>query len=77
MKETKRVLVLGFINEVGKNVNLTINDPADNLIGVCIASVMEEIIASAVLGDESLVSNVADAKYVIQQVEEISLSEEI
>lgn len=74
MKETRRVLVLGFVNEIGKNVSLTINDPADNLTGEAIGSVMEEIIASVALGDEALVANKTDAKYVIQQIDEIALS---
>ena len=74
MKETRRVLVLGFTSEIGKSVNITINDPADGLEGEVIGGVMEEIIASVALGDESLVANKTDAKYVIQQVEEISLN---
>lgn len=74
MKETKKTLVLSFTNEVGKSVNLTINDPAEGLEGEAVASVMEEIIASAALGEDSLVANKVAAKYVIQQVEEIALA---
>lgn len=74
MKETKKTLVLSFTNEVGKSVNLTINDPAEGLEGEVVASVMEEIIASAALGEDSLVANKVAAKYVVQQVEEIALA---
>lgn len=74
MKETKKTLVLSFTNEVGKSVNLTINDPAEGLEGEAVASVMEEIIASAALGEDSLVANKVAAKYVVQQVEEIALA---
>ena len=74
MKETKRVLVRSCVNEIGKSVSLTINDPADSLTGEVIGSVMEEIIASIAFGDESLVANKTDAKYVIQQIDEIALS---
>ncbi len=74
MKETKKTLVLSFTNEVGKSVNLTINDPAEGLEGEVVASVMEEIIASAALGEDSLVANKVAAKYVVQQVEEITLA---
>jgi len=74
MKETKKTLVLSFTNEVGKSVNLTINDPAEGLEGEAVGSVMEEIIASAAFGEDSLVANKVAAKYVIQQVEEIALA---
>lgn len=74
MKETKKTLVLSFTNEMGKSVNLTINDPAEGLEGEAVASVMEEIIASAALGEDSLVAYKVEAKYVIQQVEEIPLA---
>lgn len=74
MKETKKTLVLSFTNEVGKSVNLTINDPAEGLEGEVVGSVMEEIIASAALGEDSLVANKVAAKYVVQQVEEITLA---
>ncbi|MBP3886702.1 MAG: DUF2922 domain-containing protein [Cellulosilyticum sp.] len=73
MEITKKTLVLGFTNGLGKNVNLTINDPAEGLEGEVVNSVMDEIVASGALGEESVVANKVDAKYVIQQVEEIEL----
>ncbi len=74
MEITKKTLVLGFTNGLGKNVNLTINDPADGLEGDVVTSVMDEIIASGAFGEDSVVANKVDAKYVIQQVDEIELA---
>lgn len=73
MEITKKTLVLGFTNGLGKSVNLTINDPAEGLEGEVVNSVMDEIVASGAFGEESVVANKVDAKYVIQQVEEIDL----
>ena len=74
MEIKKKTLVLGFTNGFGKNVNLTINDPADGLNSELVGSVMDEIIASGAFGEESAVANKVDAKYVIQQVDEIELA---
>ena len=74
MEITKRTLVLTFVNGLGKNVNLTINDPADGLEDATVASVMDQIVAASALGEDSLVATKSEAKYVIQQVEEIELA---
>lgn len=74
MAITKKTLVLGFTNGLGKSVNLTINDPAEGITGETASNVMDAIIASSALGEESKVSNKVEAKYVIQQVEEIELA---
>lgn len=73
MEITKKTLVLGFTNGLGKNINLTINDPAEGLESEIVSSVMDEIIASGAFGEESVVANKVEAKYVIQQVDEIDL----
>ena len=73
MEITKKTLVLGFTNGLGKSVNLTINDPAEGLEGEVVNSVMDEIVASGAFGEESVVANKVEAKYVIQQVDEIDL----
>ena len=73
MEITKRVLVLIFTNGLGKNVSLTINDPAEGLEDATVSSVMDEIVAASALGEESIVANKLEAKYVIQQVDEIEL----
>ena len=73
MEITKRVLVLIFTNGLGKNVSLTINDPAEGLEDATVSSVMDEIVAASALGEESIVANRLEAKYVIQQVDEITL----
>lgn len=73
MEITKKTLVLGFVNGLGKEVNLTINAPAENLTGEIVSDAMDEIVASGAFGEESVVTNKVDAKYVIQQVDEIEL----
>lgn len=74
MEMTKKILVLGFTNGTGKSVSLTINDPAEGLVGEVVSSVMDEIIASGAFGEESIVANKVEAKYVIQQVDQIELA---
>ena len=74
MAITKKTLVLTFTNGLGKNVNLTINDPASGLDDATVAGAMDDIIASSALGAGSLVTNKAEAKYVTQQVDEIKLA---
>lgn len=74
MEITKKTLVLGFTNALGKNVNLTINDPAEGLDGTTVATAMDEIIASNALGTDSIVSGKVEAKYVIQQVDALELA---
>ncbi|MBQ1275490.1 MAG: DUF2922 domain-containing protein [Cellulosilyticum sp.] len=76
MEITKRVLVLIFTNGLGKNVSLTINDPAEGLEDATVSSVMDEIVAASALGEESIVANKLEAKYVIQQVDEVELEQE-
>ena len=73
MEITKRVLVLIFTNGLGKNVSLTINDPAEDLEDEEISKAMDEIVDASALGEESIVANKLEAKYVIQQVDEIEL----
>ena len=74
MEITKRVLVLIFTNGLGKNVSLTINDPAEDLEDEEISRAMDEIVDASALGEESIVANKLEAKYVIQQVDEIELA---
>lgn len=70
---TRKVLQLTFSNSVGKNLTLTINEPAESLDGEMVGAAMDEIIASSAFGEESLAINKVDAKYVIQQEEAITL----
>lgn len=76
MEITKKTLVLIFTNGLGKNVSLTINDPAEGLEDATVSSVMDEIVAASALGEESIVANKLEAKYVIQQVDEVELEQE-
>ena len=76
MEITKKTLVLIFTNGLGKNVSLTINDPAEDLEDEEISRAMDEIVAASALGEESIVANKLEAKYVIQQVDEVELEQE-
>ena len=70
---TKKNLVLGFSTAAGKAVNLTIKEPADELSSSLISSTMDEIIATGAFGEEGVVTTKEEAKYVIQEVEKITL----
>lgn len=76
MEITKKTLVLIFTNGLGKNVSLTINDPAEDLEDEEISRAMDEIVDASALGEESIVANKLEAKYVIQQVDEVELEQE-
>ena len=70
---TKKNLVLGFSTAAGKEVKLTIKEPADGLEAAKITAVMDEIITVGALGGSDKVTAKENAKYVIQEVEEIAL----
>lgn len=70
---TKKTLVLGFTTGAGDSLKLTINNPVDSMDGTRISEAMEKMIASNAFGEESVASNKATAKYVIQEVEEVEL----
>lgn len=70
----KRNLVLEFGTTSGKAITLTINTPAEGLTGPQIKAAMDKIIAAKALGEEQLVTTVETAKYVVQQVEDVSLT---
>ena len=76
MEITKKTLVLIFTNGLGKNVSLTINDPAEDLEDEEISRAMDEIVDASDLGEESIVANKLEDKYVIQQVDEVELEQE-
>lgn len=70
---TRKNLVVTFINGLGKEVNLTITKPIDDLGSEVISNIMEEIIASSALGEDALVATKKEAKYVIQEEEELEI----
>ncbi len=70
---TKKTLVLGFTTNVGETLKLTINAPKEGMDGTSISAAMDEIIASGAFGEEGTASNKATAKYVIQEVDEVTL----
>lgn len=70
---TKKTLVLGFTTSAGESLKLTINAPQEGMDGTKISAVMDEIIASNALGEEGTASNKTSAKYIIQEVDEVTL----
>lgn len=70
---TKKTLVLNFGTAVGDSLKLTINAPADNLSAETVSAAMDAIITSAAFGADSPAKVKSEAKYVIQEVEEIAL----
>lgn len=75
LEVTKKNLVLGFSTGTGAKVNLTIRSPKEDMQGTVVAGIMDEIISSQALGDDSLVTHKVEAKYVIQETEEVDLTE--
>ncbi|PHV70189.1 hypothetical protein CS063_11975 [Sporanaerobium hydrogeniformans] len=70
---TKKVLVLAFQTTKGKEARLTINVPKADLDGATVGAAMDAVIGSGAYGDGDLAAVKAGAKYVIQEVEEITL----
>ena len=70
----KKTLVLGFTTSSGESLKLTINAPKEEMTGTEVAAAMDAIIASNAFGEEEVVTSKANAKYVIQEVEELDLA---
>lgn len=71
---TRRNLVLSFATTAGKKMNLIIKEPAEGLEPVTVSAAMDEIIASGALGSDGTAASKEEAKYVIQEEEEITLA---
>lgn len=76
MEVKRKTLVLSFVSGIGEVVNVSINNPNDQLEASEISAAMDQMIASQALGCDSSQRPVDKkaAKYVVQQQEEISLS---
>lgn len=72
-KITKKTLMLTFKTVGGKEVNLSITNPSDELEATDVVASMNRIIAAGGYGDGDLVSEKLAAKYVMQQVEDVVL----
>jgi len=70
---TRKSLVLTFGTAGSKEVSLTITKPDDSLSAANIASAMDQIVATNAYGDGDIVKQKLAAKYVIQQVDTITL----
>ncbi|WP_054743175.1 DUF2922 domain-containing protein [Cellulosilyticum ruminicola] len=70
----KKNLVLTFNTAAGGEEKLTINTPSESLTAEAISAAMDAIIASKALGEAQLVTDKAEAKYVIQQVESVEFN---
>ena len=71
---TKKSLVLSFGTQAGKEVSLTIAKPKTTLLANEIASAMDSIVAANAYGDGDMVSRKLGAKYVMQEVESVTLA---
>lgn len=70
---TKKVLVLCFGTDAGKQMSLTIKKPGDTLEGTDIKAAMERIVQTGAFGEEAVATTSLSAKYVKQEVEEVTL----
>lgn len=70
---TKKVLVLTFLCENGKELKVTINNPNASLTGAQIKESMDTIVSSNALGDESEVRDIVSAHYITQQQDQVAL----
>lgn len=71
---TKKSLVLTFGTAGNKEVSLTIAKPNASLTATDVAGAMDRIVAANGYGDGDLVSQKLGAKYVMQEVENITLA---
>lgn len=70
---TKKSLVLTFGTAGSKEVALTITKPSDTLTAADITNAMDQIVATNAYGDGDVVNQKLAAKYVMQQVDTITL----
>ena len=75
MEIKKRNLVLVFGTPVKTEETITITNPAETLSGAEIKKAMTDIIASNALGENVQPDCIVEAKYVIQQVDNVELEE--
>lgn len=72
MEIKSRKLVLTFGTPLKTTLDLTIGNPNTNLQPAQIKTAMDAIVASGAVGDVVVANSVAGAKYVIQQVDEVT-----
>lgn len=70
---TKKNLVLTFGLQSGKETSITITAPKEGLTAGEISGAMTSIVNTGAYGDEDLATSKVEAKYVIQQEEQIVL----
>lgn len=73
MDEKSKVLVLGFQDDKGNNVSITINKPVIGLTGSEVSSAMDGMIASQSYGKEGFIKTKVSAKYVTQNEQGVTL----
>lgn len=76
MEITKKNLVLAFGTPAGKEETITITNPNETLEGSKIKIAMDKALASGAIGEKIAADSIVGAKYVIQQVDEVNLSQE-
>lgn len=75
MEITKKSLVLTFGTPAKTEENITINNPNVTLTGMEIKMAMDKALASGAIGEKSQADSIVGAKYVIQQVDTVDLTQ--
>nr|WP_307990653.1 DUF2922 domain-containing protein [uncultured Niameybacter sp.] len=75
METTKRSLVLTFGTPAKTQETITISNPSELLTGAEIKAAMTKMLASGAIGEIIQANSIEGAKYVIQQVNAVDLSE--
>lgn len=75
METTKRSLVLTFATPAKTQETITISNPAELLSSKQIKAAMTKMLESGAIGENIQASTIEGAKYVIQQVNAVDLSE--
>lgn len=74
MAITKRKLVLTFGTPSNRSVDVVITKPKEGITDPEIKAAMEKMLATGALGDGSVADSIEGAKYVTQQVDEVTIA---
>ena len=76
MELVKKSLVLTFSTAAKTEENITISNPNETLSGMQIKTAMDKALASGAIGEKHPADSIVGAKYMIQQVDNVDLTEE-
>lgn len=75
MEITKKNLVLTFATPAKTEETITITNPNPTLVGTQVKAAMDNALASGAIGESVQADSIVGAKYVIQQVDTVDLTE--